>query len=160
MYRYLVALVAIVALLTPACGRELLTGRDASIPLPAHPTWSWGKRSVVSRYATWTGSGNLDLHLQVQRAIEGALARKGWKQAKHVSRANVVVSYQIRPGLAENQFSTSDVPTPAGSFLIIIHERASGRVAWLGLYKKETWESAGGHGAIQRVVDQLLDELK
>jgi hypothetical protein len=161
-YRYLVALAVLLPL---ACGRELLTGRDAGVSLPTQPSWTWGKRSVVNRYTAQESSGNPSLHFQVQQAIEGALGRKGWRHVKHASKAQVIVSYQIRSDFSDapefyTSYETGDRPSLGGAFVIMIHERASGKVAWLGLYKKDGWEGSRGRRSIQHVVDEMLDDLK
>jgi hypothetical protein len=160
--RYFVALVVV---LITACGRELHTGRDADVVIPAQPSWVWGKRSVINRYTAHETSGNPSLHFQVQQAIEGALARKGWKQVKSGSRAHVTVSYQIRSDFSDQPefytaYETGGEQALAGSFLIVIHERASGKVAWLGLYDKDGWDNSRGRRSIQHVVDEMLDDLK
>lgn len=187
MIRYL-ALAAI--LFTTACGPDITTQRDSSVPMPAKPTWAWGVRDTVSHYELDPAAQNPMLHQHVQAAIEDKLTRDGWKKVDDPSQAAVLVTYHIgikREVGYQTTTTTSGAPSPywggygwgyygapsfststttpydykQGGLLVIVRDRASGKVAWQGLFKKEVTETARvSQENVQRAVNDLLRDLK
>jgi len=173
-----------------ACGPDIATQRDSSVPMPAHPSWAWGVRDTISHYELDPAAQNPMLHQHVQAAIESSLGKDGWKRVDDPSQANVIVTYHI--GLKRDvQYQTttttsggaspywggygwgyygaptfaSSTTTPyeykQGGLLVIVRDRASGKVAWQGLFKKEVQETARiSQENVQRAVDDLLRDLK
>lgn len=187
MTRHLAALTILFAF---ACGPDINTQRDTSVPLPKLPSWAWGTRDTISHYELDPAAQNPMLHQHVQAAIENTLQRDGWKRVDDPAQANVIVTYHI--GIKREtqlvtttttsggaspywggygwgyygapSFSTS-TSTPyeykQGGLLVIVRDRASGKVAWQGLFKKEVTETARvSQENVQRAVDDLLRDLK
>jgi hypothetical protein len=185
--RYL-ALAAI--LFATACGPDISTQRDSSVPMPAQPTWAWGVRDTVSHYELDPAAQNPMLHQHVQAAIEDKLQRDGWKRVDDPSQAAVLVTYHIgikRDVGYQTTTTTSGAPSPywggygwgyygapsfsssttipyeykQGGLLVIVRDRASGKVAWQGLFRKEVTETARvSQENVQRAVNDLLRDLK
>lgn len=187
MTRHLAALTILFAL---ACGPDINTQRDTSVPFPKRPSWAWGTRDTISHYELDPAAQNPMLHQHVQVAIENTLQRDGWTKVDDPAQANVIVTYHI--GIKREtqlltttttsggaspywggygwgyygapSFSTSTT-TPyeykQGGLLVIVRDRASGKVAWQGLFKKEVTETARvSVENVQRAVDDLLRDLK
>ena len=187
MTRHLAALTILFAF---ACGPDINTQRDTSVPFPKRPSWAWGTRDTISHYELDPAAQNPMLHQHVQVAIENTLQRDGWTKVDDPAQANVIVTYHI--GIKREtqlltttttsggaspywggygwgyygapSFSTSTT-TPyeykQGGLLVIVRDRASGKVAWQGLFKKEVTETARvSVENVQRAVDDLLRDLK
>jgi hypothetical protein len=179
-------LTAFAALLTIACGPDITTNRDASIPLPKAASWMWGPRDTIHQYELDPAAQNPLVHQRVREAIEATLAKKGWKQATDPAQAQLVVTYHV--GLKRTteiqatstgvgggwanygwgyygapMYSSSTirpVEYSQGALLILVHD-AAGKVAWQGLFKKEVQDpNKVSPEKIQRAVDGLLAELK
>jgi hypothetical protein len=177
-------------LFTFACGPDIMTQRDSSVPMPAQPTWAWGVRDTVSHYELDPAAQNPMLHQHVQTAIENTLQRDGWKKVDDPSQAAVLVTYHIgikREAGYVTTTTTSGAPSPywggygwgyygapsfststttpyeytEGGLLVFVRDRASGKVAWQGLFKKEVTQTARvAPENVQRAVDDLLRDLK
>ena len=185
MTRLLSALAGLLAL---ACGGpDIITNRDGSVPLPKQPTWAWAPRDTVSRYELDPVAQNPVLHQRVVQAIDSTFRREGWKRVDDPSQAQVMVSYHI--GIKRTQqlqttttssggyyggyrwgyygaptFATSTtqaVEYNEGALMVVVRDRATGKVAWEGVFKKRVDDTIRVTPEnIQRGVDQLLAELK
>jgi hypothetical protein len=182
-------LLAMSVILAAACGAgaEITTNRDKSVPVPAEPTWAWGRKDTVSHYELDPAAENMDLHRLVQESIESALAGKHWKKVDP-DQAQLLVTYHIgiRRG-TDYQTTTTGMgggwyggygwgyygaPTyvvvtehpinyTQGALLMVVRDRASNLVAWNGLYKKDVHEGARPtRETIQGVVNDLLRDFR
>lgn len=177
-------------LFAAACGPDIMTQRDSSVPFPRQPSWAWGVRDTISHYELDPAAQNPLLHQHVQAAIESSLQRDGWKRVDDPAQANVLVTYHIgikRETQLMTTTTTSGAPSPywggygwgyygapsfststttpyeykQGGLLVIVRDRSSGKVAWQGLFKKEVTETARvSQENVQRAVDDLLRDLK
>ena len=50
-----------------ACGPDITTNRDASVPMPKSPSWAWGARDTISHYELAPAAQNPTLHLRIQQ---------------------------------------------------------------------------------------------
>ena len=186
MIRQLTALTAVLAV---ACGGpDITVRRDSNIPMPKPATWAWGVRDTVSQYELDPVAQNSMLHSRVKQSIEKTLAAKGWNQVNDQSQAQLIVTYHI--GLkrsVEMQGTTTSMgggwwggygwgvygaPTYSstnirpveyntGGLLVLVRDRASGNLAWEGLYKKEVQNTDRVNVEnLQKAVDELLADLK
>lgn len=183
-------LALVTVLFAAACGPDITTNRDSSVPFPKQPSWAWGARDTISHYELDPAAQNPLLHQHVQAAIENTLQREGWKLVNDPSQANVLVTYHIgikRETVLQTTVTTSGAPSPywggygwgyygapsfststttpydykQGGLLVIVRDRESGKVAWQGLFKKEVTETARvSQENVQRAVDDLLRDLK
>jgi hypothetical protein len=94
--RYRFAAVAVLTLAVGCSSYEVNAQRDSSVPIPASPTWAWGRRdSVVSQYELDPVAQNPMLHQRVIAAIEANLNKRGWHKVEDASQANLIVTYHI-----------------------------------------------------------------
>jgi len=182
-------MLAVSTLVALACSSaEITTNRDQQVPLPKGATWAWGRRDTISHYETDPAAENPDVHRLVQQSIEYSLKSKKWTKVDDPDQAQLLVTYHI--GLkrgteyvatttavggawyggygwgyygAPTYVMTTETPIAynQGALLIIVRDRASGNVAWNGLYKKDVHDP--GHvtrDGIQSAVDDLLRELR
>jgi len=188
--RALIAIPALLAL-GCASAPNIQTNRDPNVPLPAGATWAWGKRDTVSHYEMDPQAQSPILHQRVQTAIEKTLAKKGFKQVAVPEDAQLVVTYHIglkRTTQLETTTSavggyyggwyggygwgyygaptyvtssTTPVDYKQGGVLVYIRERASGKVAWSGLYTKDVHDTDKVTAeSVQRGADELFRDLK
>lgn len=178
------------ALVAVACasGAEITTNRDKTVPLPAEPTWAWGRKDTVSHYEQDPLAENPDLHLLIQESIEYSLSSKHWKKVDDPEQAQLLVTYHVgvKRG-TEYQTTTTGMgggwyggygwgyygaptyvvmtETPInytqGALLIVVRDRASNHVAWNGLYKKDIHENPHPtRDAVQGAVSDLLRDFR
>jgi len=88
--------IAALALVAGCASHEINAQRDSSVPIPASPTWAWGRRdTVVSQYELDPVAQNPMLHQRIVRAIEANLTQRGWHMIEDPSQANLVVTYHV-----------------------------------------------------------------
>jgi len=180
-------LTALAALLAVACGGPEIITKRGSVPLPKQPTWAWGARDTVSRYELDPVAQNPELHQRVVQAIDSTFRREGWKRVDDPSQAQVIVTYHIGIKRTTQLQTTStssggyyggyrwgyygaptfvtsttqEVEYNEGALMVVVRDRATGKVAWEGVYKKRIEDTIKVTPEnIQRGVDQLLAELK
>lgn len=177
--------------LTTACGGPTIdASRDPSVPIPASATWAWGIRDTVSRYELDPAAQNPMIHQYVQTAIENSLNQKGYRKVDDASQATLLVTYHMGiKHTTEYQTTTTGVgmyggwyggygwgvygaPTMStstttpyeyrtGAVLVIIRDRATGRVAWQGLYKKDIHDPTQvSQQSVQMAANDLFKELR
>jgi hypothetical protein len=183
-------LATIPALLALGCAGapSITTNRDPAVPIPAAPTWSWGRHETKHQAELDPSAQNPILHQWVQVAIEETLAKKGWKQVHDTADAQLVLTYHI--GIKRDvvyQTSTTAMgggwyggygwgyygaPTYAmstttpvdytqGGLLVYVHERVSGKVAWYGLFKKDVHDPDKiTQQGVRTAVSETLQDLK
>jgi hypothetical protein len=181
------ALFTAVALGLAACGPSITADRDPSVPIPAGATWAWGRRDTVSHYEMDPAVNNQVLHQSVQTAIIQTMTQKGFKQVEDASQATLLLTYHV--GIKREQtyettttgvggwyggygwgyygaptFTTSTtrpVEYRTGALLVYLRDRASGKVAWQGLYTKDVHDTHKvDHAKVQEAVDDLFATLK
>jgi hypothetical protein len=188
--RVLLAIPALLAL-GCAAAPNIQTNRDPLVPLPKEATWAWGKRDTVSHYELDVQAQNPILHQRVQTAIERSLAKKGFKQVTSPDNAVLVVTYHIgmkRSTQLETSTvamggtyggwyggygwgyygaptyvtsTTTPVDYTQGGVLVYIRDRATGKVAWSGLYTKDVHDTDQVTAeTVQRGADELFRDLK
>jgi len=180
-------LTALAALLAVACGGPEIITKRGSVPLPKQPTWAWGARDTVSRYELDPVAQNPVLHQRVVQAIDSTFRREGWKRVDDPSQAQVIVTYHIgikrttqlqTTSTSSGSYyggyrwgyygaptfvtsTTQEVEYNEGALMVVVRDRATGKVAWEGVYKKRIEDTIKVTPEnIQRGVDQLLAELK
>jgi uncharacterized protein DUF4136 len=175
------------ALSIAACGPSISADRDPSVPIPAGATWAWGQRDTVSHYELDPVVNNKMLHQSVQTAIIQTMTNKGFKQVEDPSQATLLLTYHV--GIKREQTyettttgvggwyggygwgyygaptftssTTRPVEYRTGALLVYLRDRASGKVAWQGLYTKDVHDTMKvPHEKVQEAVDDLFATLK
>lgn len=183
--------VASLALTTACGGPTINASRDASVPMPSGATWAWGTRDTVSRYELDPAAQNPIIHQYVQQAIENSLSGKGFRKIDDPSQATLLVTYHMgikhtteyqttttgmggygggwyggygwgyygAPSMSMS--TTTPVEYATGGVMVIMRDRATGRVAWQGVYKKDIHDpNQVTQQSVQQGANELFQELR
>jgi len=169
-----VLLCVAVVLLAAACARSLSvkTIRDSSIPIPSGATWGWNPVPPAERLPAELDprADNPTVHGNVERAVEAALAAKGFRKVEPTA-AEFLVNYRVGVRTVEqNQQVATGGPGSVhmtvlpmeftqGGLLIDFLERTTGKLAFRTWALEDVAKGAGSEKAIQDVVTQLLKDL-
>jgi hypothetical protein len=75
-----------------ACAPAIHSDRDESIPVPQGATWAWAPRDTVARAGRGPSPVSEIVQQRFRRAIEAAMAAKGYRQVAGVPQADFVLA--------------------------------------------------------------------
>ncbi len=186
MWRGTLAASSLVLTLMGCGGMEVERTRNDSIAVSRTPTYAWSA-ATATQTASQRDSRTQEVNQQIRRAIETSLESKAYRKVP-AEAADFLVEYQVgsrttlrqatqyepaRQGRVNVRSSldptgtfapppklTSEpVPAVEGSLLIVIRERASGKVFYQALGKEDDISGGVSEAKIQSAVQALLKDL-
>ncbi len=181
------ALLGALALAAAGCGGlTVRTERDASIPIPAGATYAWNPRPAEKRLPDELDyrANNPVIHDRVTRAVDEALAAKGFRRADP-GTADFLVGYHagvkdvqmpmpdlrsspVGPTYQRGPLSAQGPPGPAirqeleyteGVLMVELFQRPTGTLAFRSTGRDIVTRGDGSEQAIRELVTRLLQEL-
>jgi hypothetical protein len=181
------ALLGALFLAAAGCGGlSVRTERDASIPIPAGATYGWNPRPAEKRLPGEQDyrANNPVIHDRVTRAVDEALAAKGFRRADPAT-ADFLVEYHAGvkdvqmtvpdmrsspagPTYQRGPLSTQGPPGPAsrqgieyteGVLMVELLQRPTGTLAFRSTGRDIVTRGDGSEAAIRELVTRLLQDL-
>ncbi|HXY32268.1 MAG TPA: DUF4136 domain-containing protein [Gemmatimonadaceae bacterium] len=180
--------IAALALALVACGPEISSDRDQTIPIPKGATYWWAGGAAVTH--TTGGSAMIQndiIHQRIQTAINAQMAAKGYKLTTDSAAANFFVRYYIGTktevsyqstttgmaagpgwgygwgyggvGVGMSTTTTHPIETTVGGVVIDLVENHTGKLAWRGIVKGDVPDQAPSQERVNEVAGQVMETL-
>lgn len=121
-------LIAALALATAACGPDVVSDRDNTIPVPVGSTYAWGgttERKLPGEINL--ASENSIVAGRVQRAVDQQMQAKGWRLVDSAA-ASFLVHYHV--GIRSEAQTVTDIPPPPPGVNCGVYSCYGGGYSW------------------------------